>query len=60
MEFKMKVGDLVKCKFTDYGVGIITKKRPNGGFIVRFPAHPERYELFFGMGLAEKSIEVIA
>jgi len=56
----MKVGDLVKCKFTDYGVGIITKKRPNGGFIVRFPAHPERYELFFGMGLAEKSIEVIA
>lgn len=55
----MKVGSLVKCRFKDYGVGIITKKRPNGGFIVRFPAHPERYAQM-GLGLAEKSIEVIA
>jgi hypothetical protein len=33
----MKVGDLVKCKSTDFGIGIITMKRPFGGFIVCFP-----------------------
>jgi hypothetical protein len=34
----MKVGDLVKCTFNkDFGIGIITMKRPFGGFIVCFP-----------------------
>ena len=55
----MKVGDLVRCKFTDYGIGILMVKRPNGGFIVCFPIHPERYARM-GLGLAEKNIEVIA
>jgi hypothetical protein len=55
----MKVGDLARCTFKDYGIGIITKKRPSGGFIVRFPIHPERYARK-GLGLAERNIEVIA
>tara|TARA_A100001201_G_scaffold137432_2_gene127323 strand:+ start:455 stop:622 length:168 start_codon:yes stop_codon:yes gene_type:complete len=33
----MKIGDLVRCIETDFGIGIIVKKRPFGGFIVCFP-----------------------
>jgi hypothetical protein len=54
----MKVGDLVRCTFKDYGIGILMVKRPNGGFIVCFPTHPERYAK--SLGLAERSLEVIA
>lgn len=54
----MKVGDLVRCKFKDYGIGILMAKRPVEGFIVCFPTHPERYARM-GLGLSEKNIEVI-
>ena len=54
----MKIGDLVRCTFKDYGIGILLAIRPNGGFIVRFPTHPERYARL-GLGLAERNIEVI-
>ena len=54
----MKVGDLVRCKFKDYGIGILMVKRPVEGFIVCFPTHPERYARL-GLGLSEKNIEVI-
>ena len=54
----MKTGDLVRCTFKDYGIGILMVKRPNGGFIVCFPTHPERYAK--SLGLVEENIEVIA
>ena len=55
----MKVGDLVKCKFTDYGIGIITMKRPFGGFIVCFP-NSQIKDARKCTGLAECAIEVIS
>ncbi len=55
----MKVGDLVKCKFTDYGIGIITRKRPFGGFIVCFPNSQLR-DSRKCVGLSVDNIEVIA
>jgi|TARA_R110002111_G_scaffold121357_1_gene185036 hypothetical protein len=55
----MKVGDLVKCKFTDYGIGIITMKRPFGGFIVCFP-NSQIKDARKCTGLAEFAIEVIS
>ena len=54
----MKVGDLVKCKFTDYGIGIITMKRPFGGFIVCFPNSQLR-DSRKCVGLSVDNIEVI-
>jgi len=54
----MKIGDLVKCRFKDYGIGIITMKRPFGGFIVCFP-NSQIKDARKCIGLAEFNIEVI-
>ena len=54
----MKIGDLVKCIETDLGIGIITMKRPFGGFIVCFPnsklKHSDKC-----IGLSRGNLEVI-
>jgi hypothetical protein len=55
----MKVGDLVRCKFFEYGIGIITMKRPFGGFIVCFPNSQLR-DIRKCVGLSADNIEVIA
>ena len=55
----MKVGDLVRCKVTDHGIGIITMKRPFGGFIVCFPNSQLRDNRKC-VGLSIDNIEVIA
>jgi len=54
----MKIGDLVRCKFTDHGIGIITMKRPFGGFIVCFPNSQLR-DVRKCVGLSADNIEVI-
>jgi len=54
----MKVGDLVRCKVTDHGIGIITMKRPFGGFIVCFPNSQLRDNRKC-VGLSVDNIEVI-
>ena len=51
----MKVGDLVKCIETDFGIGIIIKKRPFGGFMVCFPT--KQYNKC--VGLSRGNLEVI-
>jgi hypothetical protein len=58
MEFKMKIGDLVRCTFKDYGIGIITMKRPFGGFIISFP-NSQIKDARKCIGLSERNIEVI-
>ena len=55
----MKIGSLVRCRFTDYGIGIITMKRVFGGFIVCFP-NSQIKDARKCIGLAEFNIEVIA
>ena len=55
----MKIGDLVRCKVTDYGIGIITMKRPFGGFIVCFPNSQLR-DARKCVGLSTGNLEVIA
>ncbi len=54
----MKIGDLVRCKVTDYGIGIITMKRPFGGFIVCFPNSQLR-DARKCVGLSTGNLEVI-
>ena len=55
----VKIGSLVRCRFTDYGIGIITMKRVFGGFIVCFP-NSQIKDARKCIGLAEFNIEVIA
>lgn len=55
----MKVGDLVRCTFNDYGIGIITMKRVFGGYIVCFP-NSQLKDARKCIGLAKSNIEVIA
>jgi len=55
----MKVGDLVRCTCTDFGIGIIIMKRPFGGFIVCFPNSQLR-DASKCVGLSTGSLEVIA
>jgi hypothetical protein len=55
----MKIGDLVKCKSFNYGIGIITMKRPFGGFIVCFPNSQLR-DVGKCVGLSADNIEAIA
>tara|TARA_R100000030_G_C3171030_1_gene103295 strand:+ start:50 stop:226 length:177 start_codon:yes stop_codon:yes gene_type:complete len=54
----MKIGDLVRCIETDFGIGIIVKKRPFGGFIVCFPnseiTHSDKC-----VGISRGNLEVI-
>ena len=47
----MKIGDLVRCTFNDYGIGIVMVRRPNGGYIVSFPNCVR--------GLSKSNLEVI-
>ena len=54
----MKIGDLVKCVETDFGIGIIIKKRPFGGFIVCFP-NSELKHNDKCVGLSRGNLEVI-
>ena len=54
----MKVGDLVRCTFKDYGIGIITMKRPFGGFIISFP-NSQIKDARKCIGLAERNLKVI-
>ena len=54
----MKIGDLVKCIETDYGIGIITMKRPFGGFMVCFP-NSELKHSDKCVGLSRRNLEVI-
>ena len=55
----MKTGDLVRCTFKDYGIGIITMKRKFGCFVVCFP-NSQIKDARKGFGLSEKDIEVIS
>ena len=54
----MKIGNLVRCIETDFGIGIIVKKRPFGGFIVCFPnseiTHSDKC-----VGISRGNLEVI-
>jgi hypothetical protein len=54
----MKIGDLVKCIDTDYGIGIVTMKRPYGGFIVCFP-NSELKHSDKCVGLSRGNLEVL-
>ena len=55
----MKIGDLVKCVETDFGIGIIIKKRSFGGFIVCFP-NSELKHSDKCVGLSRGSLELVA
>ena len=55
----MKVGDLVKYTFNkDFGIGIITMKRPFGGFIVYFP-NSQIQDATKCIGLAQEELQAV-
>ena len=50
----MKVGSLVRHKIKNYGLGVIIRKRPYGGWAVRFPNANNKI-----IGLTDTFLEVL-
>lgn len=56
MKVKMKIGDLVRAKYSPYfGIGIIMRERSFGGFLVYFPNAKKPRTI----GLSPSSLETI-